>query len=353
MNKRIARFSRRGFLAGVAGVIAAPTVLKTSAVADESNSLAVTGLGGSWQEAYTKNVTKPFSDETGISIRFVPSPGINKIKAMQLTGNIGIDVYTCTDAEAAFGSKQGFWEKLDPSLFNSNDLVVPPKDDAVAEYLYTAGIGWDPSRFGPGKHPATFGDFYDIKKFPGRRALNKSPNGTLEAALLADGVTPKEMYPLDLDRAFKMLDRLKPSIATWSSNATQSSSLLQTGEVDFSITFPSRVRPTTEPGGGVPLAFSFDQVTLSKAFNVVVKGTPNKANAMKFIAYTLRPEVQARLQNEAVLTPVSKKAMTMLSTAALKWQPDLTNPNNLIVNETYWADNLDAVNKRLLNWILT
>ncbi|WP_128932027.1 hypothetical protein [Bradyrhizobium zhanjiangense] len=151
--------------------------LKTWAAAAESNSLTVTGLGGSFQEAYTKNVTKPFADEVGINVSLVPSPGIDKIKAMQLTGNIGIDVYSCTDAEAAFGSKQRFWEKLDPSPFDLNDLAVRPTGDTVPEYFYTEGIGRDPNRFGPEKHPATFGDFYDIKKFSGRRALRKKPNG--------------------------------------------------------------------------------------------------------------------------------------------------------------------------------
>lgn len=353
MHKNFPKLSRRSFLAGTAGMIAAPMVLKSSTAAAESSALAITGYGGSYQEAYTKTIASPFTQETGIKVRFTPNPGLDKIKAMQLTGNIELDVHSCTASEAAFGSKQGFWEKLDSSLFDLKDLSVPPASDMVADYLYSEGMAWDPKKHGPGKHPATFADLFDLKKFPGRRALRNRPEQTLEEALLADGVAPKDMYPLDLDRAFRSLDRIKSSVATWTSTTTQTVALLQTGEVDFSITNTSRVKPTNEPGGGVPLAFSFEQVVLSKAMNMVVKGTPNKANAMKFIAYIMRPEVQARFQNEVVLTPTSKRAMTMLSSEASKWQPDLSNPKNLIIDEEYWADNLDAVNRRFRNWVMT
>ena len=35
----------------------------------------------------------------------------------------------------------------------------------------------------------------------------------LKRYFLSDGVAPKSLYPLDVERAFKTLDRLKPSIA--------------------------------------------------------------------------------------------------------------------------------------------
>ncbi|WP_256570026.1 hypothetical protein [Bradyrhizobium sp. CCGB12] len=42
---------------------------------------------------------------------------------------------------------------------------------------------------------------------------------------------------------------------------------------------------------------------------------------MKLIAYFLRPEVSARLENQ--FGPNSKKAAGMLSALVRKWQPDL------------------------------
>ena len=63
--------------------------------------------------------------------------------------------------------------------------------------------------------PASWADFWDVKKFPGKRALRKGPKYTLEFALMADGVAPKDVYKVlagkdGQDRAFKKLDELKP-----------------------------------------------------------------------------------------------------------------------------------------------
>lgn len=351
MKEQLSKSSRRTFLASAAGVIVAPMLLKVRTAAAESNSVTLAGSGGSFQEAYVKCVAEPFTKETGIKVNFIPAPGLDKIKAMELTGNMGLDVHQLPGSQAAFGSKEGLWEKLDPSIFDLQDLAVPPATDMVAEYLYTEGIGWDPKKFGSGKHPTNFAEFFDLKKFPGRRALQKRPDPTLEIALLADGVAPKDIYPLDLDRAFKSLDRIKSSVAGWASTTTQTISLVQTGEVDFSITYTSRVKPSTEPGGGVPLGFSFDQVMLFKAMSMIPKGAPNKDNATKLIGFIMRPEVQARLNNQVVLTPVSKKGQQMLSPDAKKWQPDLSNPNHLVSNEQYWADNYESVNRRFQDWL--
>jgi putative spermidine/putrescine transport system substrate-binding protein len=41
----------------------------------------------------------------------------------------------------------------------------------------------------------------------------------LEIALLADGVAPDKLYPLDLDRAFKKLDTIKKNTIWWATNA--------------------------------------------------------------------------------------------------------------------------------------
>lgn len=352
MKKSDSKVSRRSVLAGAAGVLAAPIVLKASHAAAQSDSVTMMLWGGSYQDATVKEVFDPFTKETGIKVKVVPWPGLDKVKAMQLTGNVNIDIWLAASPSTATGSKQGFWEKLDPSIFDTQDMVLRPASDYVGYEFYSTGIAWNPAKYGPGKHPSTFAEFFDLQIFPGRRALYKAPDSTLEIALLADGVVPKDIYPLDLDRAFKSLGRIKSSIV-WASTSTQMTSLVQTGEVDFSCAYSNRVKATAEPGGGVPLAFSFEQNTIGVDCLAVLKGAPDKANAMKLIAYYLRPEVQARFYDVVGLTPVSKKAATMLSPEMRKWQPQLDNPKNIIIDADYWVDHYEAVNHRFLEWLLT
>lgn len=351
MNKLVATVSRRYFLAGAAGLVAAPMVLRASCAAAKSDSVTITSTGGTFLDSMVKYVFSPFTEETGIKVNPVPAPDLAKIKAMQITGNVAWDIYQNAGTNLASGSRQGFWEKLDTSIFDLQDLTVLPTSDFVTYETYAAGIAWDPKKYGPGKHPTDFAEFFDLKKIPGRRALRKLPDGTLEAALLADGVAPKDIYPLDLDRAFKALDRVKSSSA-WADTTPQTVSLVQVGEADFSFTYGNRVKVTTEPGGGVPLAFSLNQTLIFNDGLAVLKGAPNKENALKLIAYILRPEVQARLEDKLGLMPVSKKAFPMLSAETREWLPDMSNPKNLVISNAYWADNYEAVSRRFQEWLL-
>lgn len=345
--------SRRHVLAGAAGVLAAPMVMRASYAAGKSESLTLVGWGGSYQEYMTESVTKPFTEETGIKVNIVAAPELAKIKAQQLVGNVEWDVYDNSGSAVTSGSKQGFWEKLDLSMFDIEDMAVPPTSEFVPICLYAGGIAWDPNKYGPGKHPTNFAEYFDLTKYPGRRSFFNGPGGTMEAALLADGVSPKDMYPLDVDRAFKVLDRIKPNIATWIDATPQSIIGLQTGEIDFGYTFANRVKATTVPGGGKPLAMSFEQNMIDTDCMAVLKGAPNKANGMKFLAYILRPEVQARFLNKLACPPVSKKAGPMLSADVKKWVPDTNSPKNLVIDNAYWADNLETVSRRFREWVMS
>lgn len=347
------RVSRRLLLAGTASLLAAPVVFRASRAGAKSNSLTVTSFGGSFQEILVNTVTNPFTEETGIKVNIVPTPDITKLKAQELTGNVEFDVFAVPDEVAAYASKQGFWEKLDLSSFDIDDLAIPPTSDAVIRNSYAKGIAWDPKKYDSAKHLANFAEYFDVKKFPGRRTFRNRPNETLEAALLADGVPPKDIYPLDIDRAFKVLDRIKPSIASWIVAAPQATSLLQTGEVDFSYTYANRVQSTNQPGGGAPLAFSFEQSLIGPENLAVPKGAPNREGAMKFIAYSVRPEVQARLCDAAASVPNSKKGLAMMPPEARKWMPDLSNPINLVLKGAHWSDNLEAVSRRFKEWVLS
>lgn len=350
MNKHSMAISRRSVAAGAATLLAAPMVITRRAKA-ESPSVTMCNYGGSYQEATVKAVYDPFTKETGIKVNISPAPGLDKIKAMQLTSNVELDVWLGGGQDTAAGSKRDFWERLDPALFDVQDMLLQPKSDYVAFETFLQGVAWDPAKYGQGKHPANYAEFFDLRKFPGRRVVRKLPT-LLEAALLGDGVAPKDIYPLDLDRAFRSFDRIKSS-TVWAQTNPQATSLLQTGEGDFGSCYANRVKPTTEPNGGVPLAFSFEQNIIADDCLAVVKGAPNKDNAVKLISYYLRPEVQARLYNLIALTPVSKKAATMLSPETRKWQPEPNNPNNLISSGEYWADNYETVNRRFQEWLMT
>eukprot|EP01034_Spumella_vulgaris_P009574 gene9574-12141_t len=85
---------------------------------------------------------------------------------------------------------------------------------------------------------------FDTAKYPGKRALQKSPFVNLEWALMADGVAPEDVYKVlgteeGVTRAFKKLDTIKKDVVWWESGA-QGPQLLADGQVVFATSWNGR-----------------------------------------------------------------------------------------------------------------
>ena len=350
MTDLVQSLTRRRLLGGIgAASLAAPFVLRGRHASAASNELTFVTWGGTYRGTIEQGAIKSFTETTGIKVNVIDTPDLAKVKAQVTTGNVEWDVFDAPGALGASGAKEGYWEALDPKLFDLEDLAIKPTNVLVPFYTFAGGIAWNPAKFPDGKHPTTFKEYFDVKAFPGRRTFRDRPSETLEAALLADGVAPDKLYPLDVDRAFKALDRVKASVASWVAATPQTITLLQTGEVDFSYSYASRVKTTNAEGAG--MAFSFAQTLNGLEYLAVLKGAPNKENAFKFVSHCLKPEVQAKTMELMSNTPVSKKAFPMLSEGARKWLPDLANPQNVLLNDAWWADNFEKVTRRFKEWV--
>src|SRR5208337_2965407 len=140
--------------------------------------------------------------------------------------------------------------------------------------------------------------FWDLKKFPGLRALRQGPKTTLEIALMADGVAPKDVYAVlatdnGVDRAFAKLKAIRGSLIFWKAGA-QPPQLLASGEVAMTSVYNGRIAAANEKDHK-----NFKVVWDGSLFTVdswvVLKGTPNAADGYKFLNYVGKAEVQKAL----------------------------------------------------------
>jgi putative spermidine/putrescine transport system substrate-binding protein len=168
--------------------------------------------------------------------------------------------------------------------------------------------------------------------------------------LLADGVPPEKMYPLDVERAFRSLDRIKPYVSNWIDQTPQTVALVETGQIDFSYTYSTRAKAAQD--AGKPIHFSFRQNMRGLQYLVVLKNAPNKANALKFVQFALRPDRQAALMNILLNTPSRRSALPLMAPEARKWLPDPNNSANVFSNDAWWADHYDALTLRFKEWAL-
>ncbi|SDV50712.1 ABC transporter substrate-binding protein [Chitinasiproducens palmae] len=354
-NESIKATGRRKFLqttgtALAATAIGAPMVL-TSRKALAAGNLVVVSWGGNYRTAVEEALAKPFEKEFGVKVTLIDTPDLAKVKAQVMTRNVEWDVFDAVGPMAMTGSKNGYWEPLDPALFDRSDLIAPMTKEAVPFYGFTGGICWDEKKHPGDTHPQTFADYFDVKKFPGQRTLRNRASETLEIALLADGVPPEKIYPLDVERAFRALNRIKPYIGKWVDQTPQTTTLVETGQVDYSYTYATRAKAAQE--GGKPIGFSFKQNLIGLEYLVVLKNAPNKQNAMRYVQFALRPDRQAALMNLHGNTPASKKALPLMKPEVRKWLSDPNNKMNLISNDAWWAEHYDELTLRFKEWVLS
>jgi putative spermidine/putrescine transport system substrate-binding protein len=345
--------SRRAFLAaasGLAAVIAAPAVLRGGA-ALASSPLIVASFGGSWSKAMTEAFHKPFTAETGIQVVVVEGADLSKAKAQVETGNIEWDTVELSTGWLSAGIKQNMWEKIDTSIVDVSDTVEGTQNPyGIGHCTYSSGFAWNSERFASPKVPVTWADFWDVTKFPGRRGLLTRVTSNLEFALMADGVDPKKLYPLDIERAFKALDRIKPHVTNWVTAMPQTISLLQNNEVDFCSSAGGRV--FTARKEGIPLDYSRDVALIETGKIAVLKGAKNRDAAMKHLSFVMRPDRQLHFAELTSYAPVKNAALSKLPAELKAVNPDPNAPMTAINDEFWWEPNLADLTKRFKEWQL-
>ncbi len=337
----------------LAAAIAGTAMMATTAFAEQITFIS---QGGAYQEAQTKAILDPVAEKLGITINQDSSPDAwPVIKTQGATGKPVWDVVDTPTKDCIRGGEQGLIEKLDFSKIpNAAKMPEKYKTPYSAAYeFYSSVLAYNKSKFGDNP-PQSWADFWDVKKFPGTRALRNHPLATLEAALLADGVAPDKIYPIDVDRAFKKLEEIKPHVTVWWTSGGQSAQLLSDGEVDMEMAWNGRVSAVQKEGGDV--GFTFNQGFLQNTSLCILKNAPNLETAIKFVNEALAPEIQANLPLEIDYGPGNPEAfktgkIPAERAAELPSAPDNAAKQVLISTEWWSSPEGEAVQKRWAEFI--
>jgi putative spermidine/putrescine transport system substrate-binding protein len=262
------------------------------------------------------------------------------------SGNVQWDVLDGFGLEAA---KEGLAEPIDYKIVDASRFVVKPSPMAVPLYAYVGGVAWDPKR--SPNPPKDYAQFWDTTRFPGRRGLRNRVSEMLEMALVADGVAPDKLYPLDVERAFRSLDKIKPHVRKWFAETAQGVALIQTGEVDYTYTYLNRVLNARD--SGISIDISVQQNTIGLIYFFVPKGSKNKQAAMRFLEFYSRPKRQA-IQSTMMkgLAPAVKGISELLPEAVRNVLPAEGSPKNVYINGQYWGDNFIPIDRRFKEWTM-
>lgn len=328
--------------------ITAAALLSAASGSLSAADITFTSWGGTTQDAQKEAWAAPYQKQTGGKVIQDGPTDYGKIKAMVESGNVAWDVVDVEYDYAVKAAKDGLLEKLDFSIIDRSKL--DPRfvtDYAVGSFYYAFVLGSSKSTFGKNS-PETWQDLFDVKKYPGKRTFYKwSAPGVLEIALLADGVKPEALYPLDLDRAFAKLDTIKDDIIWWTSGA-QSQQLLASAEAPLGMFWNGRLSALEKTG--VDVNISWDQNVTAADMLVVPKGSKNKEAAMKFLAIASSAQAQADFSRLSAYAPINIDSEKLLDKDIAKTLPNKFTGTQVDLDMNYWAENRDEIGKRWYAW---
>ena len=343
--------TRRGLMAG------ALTAAMAQRATAQGKTLNVAGYGGALNDYLTKDFAVPFEQKTGIKVNFGSGASLALAKLQTTSGGAAQwDMINLTGGEYVSAVKDKLIVPYDYSVINASHVPPEYKEEYGIKFsLYLFVMCWDRKKIPDDKAPKTWAEFWDTKRWPGKRSLdaNISDGSTLEQALLADGVPLNKLFPLDVERALKSLDKLGRSNIIWHNANQEPIQQLTSGAVSLAAAFDGRVLLANKAGAN--LGFTPDYAGVSGNYYCVSAASANKKEAMQFLNFMLT-------DNEGDAAYMTSTAYAIPNTAALSLVPKEiqailpTNPalqhKVFIKNDAWWAANLDKTVQRFKEWQL-
>lgn len=242
------------------GVLALPAAAQ--------QSITVASWGGAYQDAQRKAWFEPAAKDLGITIKEDTTSGVADVRAQVKSGKVTWDLVQQGTNGCILLEREGNLEKLDPAVVKTDGIPADMKSDHwVANLVYSTVIAWNTKTY-KDKKPQGWADMYNFKDFPGGRSMRRSPMYNLEAALIADGVDPQKLYPLDVDRAFRKMRELETAHRRRGGRlGAASAQLINDGEVDMIGLWNGRVQAVMKEGAKADLTFN-QQIILADCWAI-------------------------------------------------------------------------------------
>ena len=337
-------------LIGTAGAIALSVFALGTAHADP---ITVVSWGGSYGKAQDAALFTDASKNSGIKINRESGASMSKVMLQVESGAVTWDLVVSGSGGCAAAAAKGALEKIDFSIVDvSNFLPNTYTDYCIGSDVFATVFAWNTDKYGaPGTAgaPNSWADFWDVKKFPGTRAIRlNNVDGVLEPAVMAMGVPPEKVYEFlssdgGIEKAIAKIRELKPHISVyWKSGAMQAQ-LMKDQEVDMITGWNGRFDNAKKDGAVV--GYTFNQALRDYDGFGIPKGAPNKDVAMKFLGEVSKAKYQANLPFHITYGPTNKEAyeVTTASKELLEALPSHPkNVSKMLAVDLKWYANYRA-----------
>ncbi|KAA2212965.1 extracellular solute-binding protein [Teichococcus oryzae] len=325
--------------------------------AQNAGEVIIATTGGLMERSLQEHFYRRFQRETGIRVRSVPIELPDqwaRAQAGRRSGNIPFDIVTATPPDLIQHAE--ILQPLDCGAMPGIVAHALPNACFGHGIIRTAGgmaLVWSKKAF-PQNAPASWADFFDVQKFPGPRSLPDT--GDREwwvplAALMADGVPRDKLFPMDLDRAYRKLDALKPHVAAWWKSGDNSMQIMRGGDAVMTMAYSSRAVPLAKSG---EFDFTWNGAIRDVGNWAVLKGGPNTQNALRFLDFFVQDAKEHVAFSEKVsFDSNNREAPSLVPEAERRFRPSWPeNWEKLVIADYAWvAEHRAAMRERWVSWL--
>lgn len=317
-----------------------------------TKQVILANYGGDTEKARRTAFWDPFTKRTGV-----------QVLEPLISGNLGdqmLDGKVPSKWDAFHGSESEVLTAL--QVYHQKIPPVPTiaDEDAVPKYFQpyvwqSFVVGYVPAMmkgaFG-GRKPASWADFFDTTKFPGKRAWDGEAytTGTREAALLAAGVPPSKVYPLDLKTADAKINSIWKDLVFYN-EFPEAQSFLTSGTVVLSFGPNGLWKELQDKGVDVEVLWDCTPILEVNAMNTMPHA-PNLSAVQALAAFCNQPKLQADFARLTTYGPPTKEAFKYLTPTEVATLPNAPGRTVVWENPYYLAkvqDSLYADNQKLFS----
>lgn len=300
-----------------------------------SKQVIIGNYGGTTEDARKAAFWDPFTKRTGVKVIEADIPG--NLGNQMLAGKVPAkwDAFHGSPSEAATALQEG--SKPLPKVPQS--AFEPLIETKYQPYCFASFfVGYVPAALPgtfKGAQPKTWADFFDTKKFAGKRSWPAAvyTSGTHEAALMADGVAPDKLYPMDIERAQAKIKSIVPDLLVYQ-EFPQAQSFLTSKSVSMSYGPNGLWNGLETKGVKLDILWSMFPPLQPNSLNVM-PDAPNMDAVMALAAFCAQPDRQADFAVRTNYGPPSKAAFKEMTKAEASTLPNA--PGRVVAaSDTDW-----------------
>ncbi len=323
----------------------------------QDDELTISTWGGAYETAQMKAYFRPFEQAHQVQIKLRPyNGGTDTLRLLDNPARARWDVVDMTESDAHVACKNRLITEFDRSLLQPAPDGTQPLNDffsgsflkcGIAHLSYATVLAYDERAF-PTEKPNSVADFFDIDRFPGKRAIQRNPKAIMEWAMLSYNVPVRQIYDLlSTERGFRLvshrLNKIKDHIVWWH-EGHEPVELLRDGKVVMASGFNGRFFDARATNN-IPITMIQDGQFLEMGVWTIHRQAARPDLAAKFIGFATRTESMATFSNTLPYGPTRESALERIG---------LNASTNVAVQENQ-SQSESASNRRIradIQWYL-